>query len=271
VWLELIKRWTKSYTSAAAVDALGYTGVRVMRYYETKIRVPMPDWLRGVLRSAKRSVTGTGKILINAWGDRDIEYSYIASRLPQGPGEALDFGSAFANLSLHAIQRGWNVTGVDLLPHPIYWKHPGFRFVQGDFLQLEFPAGSFDLILNCSAVEHVGLPGRYDLKAPETDGDLAAMKKMLQLLKPGGMMLLTIPVGQDAVIAPLHRVYGANRLPKLLEGYDVTEKLFWVKNAENVWLQAEQSAAFAYIPTSDGEDTSRCSYALGCLTLRKTR
>src|ERR1700742_2081145 len=129
--------WILEY-SVVAGDPRCFGRAGIMRNYDVKMRVPVPDWLHGILRSAKHTVAGPGKTVINLWGDRDIEYSYIASRLPQGPGEALDFGSAFANLSLHAIQRGWNVTGVDLLPHPIYWQHPGFRFVQGDFLQLEF-------------------------------------------------------------------------------------------------------------------------------------
>jgi SAM-dependent methyltransferase len=230
----------------------------------------LPDRLHNILRSTKRSLAPATSPVINLSGDRDIEYSYIASRLPQGPGEALDFGSAFANLSLHAIQRGWNVTGVDLLSYPIYWKHPNFRFVQGDFLQLEFPPSFFDLILNCSAVEHVGLPGRYDLETTETDGDLSAMNKMLALLKPGGGMILTVPVGRDAVIAPLHRVYGTNRLPKLLAGFEILEQCYWVKDAANYWLSSNREAALAFVPTGDGSDPARCSYALGCFILRKS-
>jgi len=236
---------------------------------KVNLSLTLPDWLHGVLRSTKRAVGSHPVPEINLWGDRDIEYSYIASRLPQGPGEALDFGSAFANLSLHAIQRGWNVTGVDLLPHPIYWRHPNFKFVEGDFLQLDFPPAYFDLILNCSAVEHVGLPGRYDVAARENDGDLTAMQKMFSLLKPGGRMLLTIPVGRDAVIAPLHRVYGATRLPKLLQRFNILEQVFWVKNADNVWRTADQHDAMGYIATGDVSDPKRCSYALGCFDLEK--
>lgn len=229
----------------------------------------LPDWLHNILRSAKRSLAPSTSPAINLTGDRDIEYSFIASRLPQGPGEALDFGSAFANLSLHAIQRGWNVTGVDLLSYPIYWRHPNFRFVMGDFLKLEFSPASFDLILNCSAVEHVGLPGRYDVETPESDGDIAAMKKMLTLLKPGGLMLLTLPAGRDTVIAPLHRVYGAIRLPKLLQGFEVVEQLFWAKNSENCWLPADRGAALAFVPTSNRADPASCSYALACFILKR--
>jgi SAM-dependent methyltransferase len=237
---------------------------------KVNLRLSLPDWLYGALRSTKRALVYPESQAINLSGDRDIEYSFFASRLPQGPGEALDFGSAFANLSLHAIQRGWNVTGVDLLAYPIYWKHPNFHSVQGDFLQLQFPPSSFDLILNCSAVEHVGLLGRYDLETPETDGDLEAMRKMLALLKPGGLMILTIPVGRDTVVAPLHRVYGVSRLPKLLDGFEIVEQCYWVKDAANFWLTSNREQALAYLPTGDGSDPQKCSYALGCFVLRKS-
>jgi hypothetical protein len=41
-------------------------------------------------------------------------------------------------------------------------------------------------------------------------------------------MLLTIPAGEDAVFAPLTRIYGSQRLPQLLKGYTVEKDIFWV-------------------------------------------
>jgi hypothetical protein len=55
------------------------------------------------------------------------------------------------------------------------------------------------------------------------------MAKMRQLLKHGGKMLLTIPVGQDALYPSSHRVYGRERLPRLLDGYIVEKKEYWIK------------------------------------------
>jgi hypothetical protein len=113
------------------------------------------------------------------------------------------------------------------------------------------------------------LPGRYDVNAPEQDGDLRAMRKMRELLKPGGLMLMTIPAGHDAVIAPFHRVYGEQRLPRLLEGFQINEQCYWVKDKENCWVSSTRDAALQYVATGGGTDVSHCSYALACFVLSK--
>ncbi len=140
-------------------------------------------------------------------GDRDIEWSYIASRLPTGAGRVLDFGCGYGNMSIHAIQKGYRVLALDLETNLFPWSHPNIEMACGDLLQIDLPNGAFDFILNCSTVEHVGLRGRYGVTFEESDGDLAAMRKLRTLLKVSGRMLMTIPCGQDASITPWHRVY----------------------------------------------------------------
>jgi SAM-dependent methyltransferase len=201
-------------------------------------------------------------------GDRDIEWSYIASRLPMGQGYVLDFGCGFGNMSIHAIQKGYRVVALDLEPNAFPWSHPNVEPVCGDLLQIDLPDRTFDFILNCSTVEHVGLIGRYGVTFEESDGDLEAMQKLRTLLKASGKMLLTIPCGQDAAIAPWHRVYGKERLPKLLGRYGIEEERYWVKQADNRWYPAQKDAALAYVPTSHPTIATSCSYALGCFVLR---
>jgi SAM-dependent methyltransferase len=236
-----------------------------------KILIPilMPKWMRRALRGAKRAITSITGSAITLEGDRDVEWSYISSRMPVGPGDALDFGCGFGNLSLQAAQRGFRVLGVDLLPHPRYWEHDNFKFIQGDFLQLDLPSNHFDLILNCSAVEHVGLTGRYGVAEREASGDLKAMQRMAEVMKPSGAMLLTIPCGRDAVFSPLHRVYGTQRLPELLRCFEVEEQCFWAKRADNHWMACDRETALAFEATANFETPALCSYALGCFKLRK--
>lgn len=234
------------------------------------IPVPMPRRLAAGLRATKRAIlpSGSPSARIDLSGDRDIEWSYVASRLPSGPGRVLDFGCGNGNLSIHAIQKGHSVLAIDLQPGNPSWSHPRLELVCGDLLHLELPEGHFDYIMNCSTVEHVGLTGRYGVAAEETDGDLAAMNKMRKLLKPSGKMLMTIPCGQDAAIAPWHRVYGPQRLPKLLRLFSVEEQTFWVKRPDNRWYPASVEDALSYAPTSHPTIATNCSYALGCFTLR---
>lgn len=198
----------------------------------------------------------------NLTGDRDIEWSWIASQMPPGSGEALDFGPGGSYLGLVAARRGFNVTAVDLEAVRWYYTHPQLRFVQGNILKLHLPKGHFDLIINCSTVEHVGLTGRYGVKESRPDGDLEAMIYLRELLKPGGIMLVTIPVGHDTVFPPLHRVYGMKRLPKLLEGYTVERDEYWVKNDNNCWVLTDKQEAL-------GREPLERFYGLGCFVLRR--
>lgn len=229
----------------------------------------LPGWLHAPLRRAKHALLPqhADQVVIDLSGDREVEWSFMASRIPPGPGEALDFGCGSGNLSIHAVQRGYHVLALDLQEQHFSWSHPNLENACGDLLKLEFANGGFDLILNCSTVEHVGLTGRYGVAIKETNGDLVAMQKLRQLLKPSGKMLLTIPCGQDAVIVPWHRIYGSDRLQKLLDGYTIEEQIYWIKRQDNRWFPSNRDEALAYLPTSHPTNAHLCSYALGCFVL----
>lgn len=205
---------------------------------------------------------------LNLLGDRDVEWSWIAAHMPHGPGEALDFGNGGSHLGLLAARRGFTVTAVDLLPVHWFYRHPSLAFMRGDVLTLPLRRGQFDLVINCSTVEHVGLVGRYDVANHLPDGDVDAMTRLHELLKASGMMLLTIPVGQDAVFPPYCRVYGAQRLPKLLSGYRVEQEDFWRKDATNCWIPCDRESALAVAAAVDAPDPLACIYGLGCFVLR---
>jgi len=199
----------------------------------------------------------------NLEGDRHIEYSWIAAHIPDGPGYALDFGCGTSSyLGLIVAQRGFKITAVDL--EKINWPyfHPNLKFIQDDFLKLDFPPKSFDLIINCSSVEHVGLVGRYGVTEDVSDGDLLAMKKLSDLLKKDGLMFLTIPIGKDIVVKPYHRVYGKERLPKLLQGFVIIKEEYWTKNNQNKWIKTTKEYALNY------ESPHKHFYNLGCFILQ---
>ncbi|NVM22065.1 MAG: DUF268 domain-containing protein [Desulfobacterales bacterium] len=173
----------------------------------------------------------------------------------------MDFGPGGSDLGFIAARRGFNVTSVDLEAVQWPYKHPQLHFIQGDILKLSFPDRHFDLVINCSTVEHVGLVGRYGVTESRPDGDLEAMGRLKELIKPGGVMLLTIPVGRDRVFKPLHRVYGLERLPRLLDGYTVEIEEYWVKNNENQWVMTDKQDALVREPLER-------IYGLGCFVLR---
>jgi len=189
--------------------------------------------------------------------------------MPSGPGEALDFGPRDSLLGFIAAQRGFKVTAVDIEPVQWHYVHPELQFIHGDILELSLPINHFDLVINCSTVEHVGLAGRYSVTKNTPDGDLEAMACLRKLMKPGGVMLLTIPVGQDAVFAPLCRVYGVRRLPRLLKGYKVEKEAFWVKDSQNRWVLAEKEVALNFKASAGSWNPLKNVYALGCFVLKR--
>jgi SAM-dependent methyltransferase len=161
-------------------------------------------------------------------GEREIEWPWTLAHVHRGPGRVLDFGSGNGMLALGASFAGNHAVAVDLEHEQYLFRGHDIEYVQGDFNELEFEPGSFDQIINCSSIEHVGLSGRYG-SPDDPDGDLKAMTKMAGLLKPGGDMVLSIPIGVDALFAPWHRIYGEKRLPRLLERWQIQEESYWAK------------------------------------------
>lgn len=155
---------------------------------------------------------------------------------------------------------GYDVTAIDP------WDDPskiisGINFINDDFNLTEFN-GHFDVIVLCSVVEHIGISGRFNSEE-DSDGDLRAMRKVAQLLKGSGQLFLTIPVGADAVFSPWHRVYGRERLPHLLAGFDAISSRFLSKEPNGPWgVCAEEEALEAPL------DIRR--YALGEMILQKS-
>ena len=233
------------------------------------VPLPLPAWLCRGLWRLKHAVRGKRRTGPDLSGDREVEFSFIAGHLPDGPGRAFDFGCGSTSLSLMAAERGFDVVAFDREPQTFPWRHPRIIFRHGDLLHTDFPDAQLDLIINCSAVEHVGLTGRYGVTNGDSDGDLHAMARLRAMLRPTGIMLLTIPCGRDAVFSPLHRVYGRERLPRLLEGFGAEEEAYWIKDSENCWVQCGKETALDFHPTADLTHPVLCSCALGCFVLRR--
>jgi len=204
----------------------------------------------------------TVKKIPNLAGDREMEWTYVAARIGRyanGHSHILDFGCGTGVLSFAAASIGARVTAIDLMPCQFQSVFPNLEFRQIDIMSLDDRNEKYDLILNCSTIEHVGLSGRYNARAL-VDGDIEAMQKILKLLKPGGRMILVIPVGRDMVIPPLHRIYGRERFSKLIDGYKIHESSFLCKDQANVWTPCSMETALA----EEGNDHY---YALGMMVL----
>ena len=239
-----------------------------------KLLVPVyiPRWLHGPVLRIKRALIPPAPVpetVVNICGERDVEWTFLSREMPQGPGDALEFGCEKGYLSLLAAQKGFHVIANDLQHQDFSWRHPEVEFWQGDFLTLPLRENTFDLAINCSSVEHVGIAGRYGIEVGEDDGDIEVMRRLASVLKPDGLLLMTAPCGRDAVMSPWCRVYGAQRLPRIFAPFDVLKEEYWIKNANNQWIFSTRAEALELNPRNHVADPHGCSYALGCFVLQK--
>jgi SAM-dependent methyltransferase len=237
------------------------------------VPVYLPRWLHEPVRNVKRALVpaATSAPVINIWGERAVEWSFLSREMPRGPGEAFEFGCEQGYLSLLAAENGFHVIANDLQHQTFAWVHPNVEFRQGDFLKAAFADSSFDLAINCSSVEHVGVAGRYGIEVDRDDGDIDVMNRLAQILRPGGLLLMTAPCGRDFVLKPWCRVYGSKRLPRLLAAFSVAKEEYWIKNQTNQWERCATERALSFEPRNHPSDGHACAYALGCFVLRKSR
>ena len=192
-------------------------------------------------------------------GEKLLDWGWVCVNLPPGVKRALEIGSGESPIIPAMLALGYSVLAVDLCTD-LSKQIGGFTFVKADFNAINLDP-RFDVVVACSTVEHIGLSGRYRSNEDE-DGDLNAMRKIADLLNPEGLLLLTIPMGIDAVYKPWHRVYGRQRIGKLVEGFQVVKSRFLIKEPWGPWHEATLDKALDF-----PADVHR--YALGEMMLCK--
>jgi SAM-dependent methyltransferase len=65
-------------------------------------------------------------------------------------------------------------------------------------------------------IEHIGL-GRYG-DPLDPDGSIRAAKELQRVLKPGGHLFLSVPVGRERVCFNSHRIFAPDRIAVLFSG-----------------------------------------------------
>lgn len=125
-----------------------------------------------------------------------------------------DIGSRVDGFISHLLSAGIAVCMIDVRPFP--YKVNGLSFVQGDATDLDtIEDDSIESLSSLHAVEHFGL-GRYgDPIDPEAWKK--TLKSMERIVKTGGMLYLSVPVGnQDVLHFNAHRVFKINTIPNQL-------------------------------------------------------
>jgi SAM-dependent methyltransferase len=177
-----------------------------------------------------------GDVEVASANERIAEIPYVFRALaPLAPGSrVLDVGAAESTLAFSLASLGFQTTALDLRAYPL--SHPQLEVVVGRIEEWEAEPASFDAIVCLSTIEHVGLSA-YGSGVGES-ADLAAMRRMHELVVPGGILVLTVPVGRAAT-SKNERTYDRERLDTLLEGWDVEDLTVVRQEDPTTWRAIE--------------------------------
>ena len=181
-----------------------------------------------------------GGVRLTNVNERIVEIPHVyraLARIKPG-GTIADVGAVESLVALSLAMLGYDVTAVDLRPYP--FEHPRLRSVTGPIEEWDEKDEMFDAIVCLSTIEHVGL-GAYGEDPKDGRADVAAMKRMHALVKPGGLLVLTTrfgTAGEDG----FQRTYDRPGLEELLEGWLVDELIILRRDGDTSWSLADGSA-----------------------------
>lgn len=99
---------------------------------------------------------------------------------------------------------------------------PGLTCGKADLTNLPFPDDSVESISCLHTLEHVGL-GRYGDQV-NAIGDLHAANQLKRVLKPGGRLLMVLPMNQNpTVVFNAHRLYSYVMVESMFDGLVIDE------------------------------------------------
>lgn len=189
------------------------------------------------------------------WQDLHVARLVFAAR----PQRHVDIGSRVDGFVAHvAAFRAIEVVDI----RPITATIPGVVFRQADLMNA--PAdlrGCCDSLSCLHALEHFGL-GRYgDPINPQGHRD--GLANLASMLRPGGVLYLSVPIGQERVEFNAHRVFGPRALATLAGQIGLNLQGF-------SWMVPGQTLMTSTRFEEDLQQLDSCRYALGIFTFVRT-
>lgn len=210
---EIPKEMLKKYTISGAVKVhdlyIGTSGTRTFLNYSVE---NVENFIKTVKDRGTLHYAETDRWLYQALEKYSVENQHV-----------LVIGSEEPCYEATAIAYGANnVTMVEY--QKVTSEHPKLQTLTVS--EFELDDNLYDASISISSVEHSGL-GRYG-DALDPDGDIKAMKFLLDKTKVGGLCFLAVPMGADEILWNAHRIYGRVRFPMLIEGWEVVESFGFI-------------------------------------------
>lgn len=135
--------------------------------------------------------------------ERLVECPWVFAQLRGCGPRLLDAGSALNHPEMldHPALADRTVTACTLAPEAQRGR-PHVSYVYADLRDVPFRDGWFDVVVCLSTLEHIGLDNTRQYTADrrfaenDRDGWRPAVREMRRVLRPGGVLLLTVPFGR---------------------------------------------------------------------------
>lgn len=147
--------------------------------------------------------------------------AWLARRLRQEtPTLHVDVGSSAMMIN---ILSAW-VKTIFVDYRPLRAKLSNVQSIGGDVLRLPFGNAAASSVSCLHVIEHIGL-GRYG-DPLDAQGSIKAAAELSRVLKAGGRLYISTPVGRERVCFNAHRVFDPQRLADLFPGLFLVEFSF---------------------------------------------
>jgi hypothetical protein len=165
---------------------------------------------------------GVEVLLVN---ERIVEQPFVFGAIASAfatPARILDVGGSESTVGLSLATLGHDVTIVDPRAQPL--RHRNLSHAACRLDELPADGEPFDAAVVLSAVEHFGLE-HYGVGGTDERLDLAALRTLRELVRPGGLLVLTVPFAAQPSVDDFQRVYDEAGLAELLRGWTIATSL----------------------------------------------
>ncbi len=167
-------------------------------------------------------------------------------------GEHVDVGSRLDGFLAHIVLF-CRVIYVDI--RPIGTQIPGLEERGGSILQMPFDDNSLSSLSCLHVIEHIGL-GRYG-DSVDPDSYLIAASELVRVLRPGGVLLLGVPVGRERLCFDAHRIFDPQTIVKAFSPLRLEEFSLIDDEGKGIICNASFNTA------------RRCNYGCGLFVFKK--